>query len=242
MVRGAHVQHHRLMVTEKDAEGFYRPVGVLGAPTAGQYTFHYLRSAVARPGFRPFLGFSDTGRSYRSDGLFPLFAERIMDPRRPEHPMYLAALDLSGDVTPLEVLARSGGQRAGDGIMLLPIPEVAADGSTHATFLVHGMRHVPGADERVGRLCVGDALFLRPDPDNWTNARAVLVVEGDDQPLGYVPDVLLDFVHSVDDVRLSVVRVNGPEVGSRLRLLVRLEGQADPDEQPFTGDAWETVD
>ena len=41
-------------------------------------------------------------------------------------PEYLAALDLSGDVTPLEVLARSGGQRAGDGIMLLPIPEVAA--------------------------------------------------------------------------------------------------------------------
>lgn len=242
MSRGAQVQHHRLMVTEKDAGGFYRPIGVLGADAGGDYTFHYLRAAVERPGFRPFLGFSSITRSYRSGGLFPLFAERIMDPRRPEHPMYLAALDLSGDVPPLEVLARSGGQRAGDAIMMLPIPEVAADGSTHATFLVHGMRYVPGADERVGRLSQGDVLFLRSEPDNEKNARAVLVVEGDDQRLGYVPDVLLDFVHEVADARVTVVRVNGPEVGTRLRLLVRLDGRAHPADQPFTGPGWETVD
>lgn len=234
----------RLLVTEQDSEHFYRPVGFLsvtpGAET-DRYTFEYLRSAVRREGFRPFLGFADVGRVYRSDGLFPLFAERIMDPRRPEHPVFLAALDLSGEVTPLEVLARSGGQRTGDGIMLLPVPEVQPDGATHCFFLVHGVRHVEGADERVGRLSAGTALALQPQPDNRWNPHAQLVVEGEGQPLGYVPDALLEYVTSVDGARLTVARVNGPEVGSRLRLLVRLDGSVDPQRPPFSGPLWDTV-
>lgn len=236
--------HRRLLVTEKDAEGFYRPVGFLegvSGPHSVEYAFRYLRSAVERVGFRPFLGFSDPHRSYRSGGLFPLFAERIMDPRRPEHPVFLAALDLEGEVTPLEVLARSGGQRAGDGIMLLPVPEVAADGSTECLFLVHGMRFVPGADERVARLRPGDRLSLRPEYDNPANPRALFVVEDDDQPLGYVPDALLDYVHAVRDPEVAVVRVNGPEVGSRLRLLIRLAGRVDAGYQPFSGPEWAAV-
>ncbi len=235
---------HRLLVTEKDPAGFYRPVAFLSAsrgPGTTQYGFAYLRSAVERADFRPFLGFSDVNRAYRSDGLFPLFAERIMDPRRPEHPVLLAALDLTGDVTPLEVLARSGGQRAGDGIMLLPVPEVSAHGQTHCLFLVHGMRHTPGADQRVGRLAPGDRLALLAEPDNDVNPRAVLVVEDGAQPLGYVPDALLGYVDSVRDPRVTVVRVNGPEVGSRLRLLVRVDGWFEPGEQPFSSAEWETV-
>ncbi|MPQ96461.1 hypothetical protein GB931_00690 [Modestobacter sp. I12A-02628] len=231
-------------MTEKDAAGFYRPVGFLGASVQDatvEYTFQYLRSAVERDGFRAFLGLSDSGRVYRSEGLFPLFAERIMDPRRPEHPMFLAALDLSDEVTPLEVLARSGGQRAGDGIMLLPVPEVASDGYTHCTFLVHGMRFVPGADERAGRLSTGEVLGIRLEPGNASNPHALLIVDGGGQPLGYVPDALLDYVHAVEGARVMVLRVNGPEVGARLRLLVRLEGRSDPGAPPFTGSDWATT-
>lgn len=242
--RGVVGATRRLLVTEKDSENFYRPVGFLGASEseAGPtYTFDYLRAAVQRAGFRPFLGFSDVSRSYRSDGLFPLFAERIMDPRRPDHPMFLSALDLSGDAAPLEVLARSGGQRVGDGIFLLPVPEVTVDGGTQCIFLVHGMRYIDGAQERAADLEAGDALQLVPDPDNPATSRAVLVAHDDGGRLGYVPDALLGYVESVHDRRLDVVRVNGPEVGVRLRLLVRLTGRADPAAQPFTGSEWATV-
>jgi hypothetical protein len=234
----------RLLVTEKDAAGFYRPVGFLGAAEESgvvQYTFDYLRSAVGRPGFRPFLGFVDTERSYRSGGLFPLFAERIMDPRRPEHPVFLAALDLSDDATPLEVLGRSGGQRAGDGIMLLPEPTVDAHGRSNCLFLVHGIRYVENADSLLRSLKPGDRLALRPEPDNEANSHALVVVEAGGHKLGYVPDALLEHVHDVADPVVTVVRVNGPEVGVRLRLLVRLDGRTSGGDRPFSGPGWETV-
>ncbi|MEI4273425.1 HIRAN domain-containing protein [Klenkia sp. LSe6-5] len=242
--RAVETTSRRLLVTEKDADGFYRPVGFLGATvdvTSVEYTFDYLRSAVERAGFRPFLGFVDTGRTYRSEGLFPLFAERIMDPRRPEHPVFLASLDLTDDATPLEVLARSGGQRAGDGIMLLPEPAVDASGRTHCHFLVHGIRYLADAEPLLTRLRVGDRLVLRSEPENNTNPRALVVVESSGQKLGYVPDALLDYAHSVRERALTVVRVNGPEVGVRLRLLVRLDGHLYGSEVPFSGPAWQTM-
>lgn len=234
----------RLLVTEKDVDGFYRPVGFLAASARAdsvEYSFDYLRTAVGREGFRPFLGFADVSRSYRSEGLFPLFAERIMDPRRPEHPLFLAALDLSGAPSPLEVLARSGGQRAGDGIMLLPEPEVDADGASRCFFLVHGIRYVDGAESVLGMLRPGDRLTLVPEPSNPANPRALVVVESSGQRLGWVPDVLLDHAHSVADPTITVVRVNGPEVGVRLRLLVRLDGRVAGGLAPFSGAGWETV-
>jgi hypothetical protein len=235
----------RLLVTEKDDQGLYRPVGFLDAQTRGDgvsYRFAYLASAVRRPSFRPLLGFADTTRAYESAGLFPLFAERIMDPRRPDRPLFLAALDLSEEeATPLEVLARSGGQRPGDGIFLIPVPRIGEDGSTTCTFLVHGIRYVPGAAERVDVLQRGDRLYLTAEPDNPVNAHALLVTEDEGQPLGWVPDALLEYVSRVEHRRLTVVRVNPPEVGTRLRLLVRLEGSATPDWQPFTGPDWTPV-
>lgn len=237
------VTGRRLLVTEKDADGFYRPIGFLGAaPRDGivEYTFDYLRRAVEQPGFRPFLGFSDTGRSYSSAGLFPLFAERIMHPRRPEHPVFLAALDLTDDASPLEVLGRSGGQRAGDGIMLLPEPEIGLDGRSHCLFLVHGMRYIDDVDALLDGVGPGDQLTLRPEPGNSSNARA-LVVESSGEKLGYVPDALLDHVYSVREPVLTVVRVNGPEVGVRLRLLVSLDGRVDDLVRPFSGERWQTV-
>lgn len=235
---------HRLLVTEKDALQLYRPVGFLDACTTSEgpeYSFVYLRSAVERDDFRPLLGFASPTRTYRSVGLFPLFAERIMDPHRPEHPVFLAALDLSAEATPLEVLSRSGGQRAGDGIMLLPVPVVDGGGTTSCTFLVHGIRYVDGAEERITQLQAGDALSLAADSGNAINERALLVTERSGGPLGWVPDALLDFVYLVPEPLLTVVRVNGPEVGTRMRLLVRLDGVADPEAQPFTGLEWETV-
>lgn len=234
----------RLLVTEKDGDGFYRPVGFLAmsfGPENVEYTFDYLQSAVERDDFHPFLGFADVSRTYRSEGLFPLFAERIMDPRRPEHPMFLAALDLTGDATPLEVLGRSGGQRAGDGIMLLPEPEIGPDGRSHCLFLVHGMRYVDNLDSLLDGVDPGDELCLRPEPGNSWNARALVVVQSSGEKLGYVPDVLLDHVHSIREPSVTVVRVNGPEVGVRLRLLVSLDGHVDRRVRPFSGESWQTV-
>ena len=72
----------------------------------------------------------------------------------------------------------------------------------------------------------GDRLELRCEPDNEFNERALLVRQTGDR-LGYVPDPLLDYVHQIMErpFELVVDRVNPPEAGMHMRLLVRLTGE-----------------
>lgn len=220
------------------------PVGVLEQAFDGSYAFAYLRRARDVEGFRPFLGFPDLTRRYESSALFPLFAQRVMDSRRPDYETYMHTLGLPEDAAPMEVLARSGGHRSGDTIQLVPEPLVETDGTTWCRFLVHGIRHRPGAGERITALRAGDELALRDEPDNPKNSRAVLVAANDEQPLGWVPDLLLDYVHHVRARSEPLVRVeqaNGENVPPHLRLLVSLSGTVAPGYRPFTGPGWETL-
>lgn len=229
----------RLLVTVRPGDAtheqhrLYRHVGFLTCREDG-YEFRYVSDAED---LRPLLGFSDLSQRYFSSEMFPLFAERIMSARRPDRVSYLEALDLSEDSGPWEVLMRSGGRRAGDMIEVVPEPYTGADGETSCMFLVHGVRHCgPEADAAISGLYRGAVLKLRWEPANPVNERAVLVLSETGVAVGYVPDPLLDYVHTVMNTgehRLSVVRANGPEVGSHLRLLVRLDGFVPVGYQPF---------
>ena len=151
----------RLLVTRRDVSTQRcSPVGLLTC-TAGTYEFSYLRPAVESPGFRPILGFSAVDRRYRSERLFPVFAERVMDPRRPDRPRWLSSLGLDGDPEVMEILARSGGRREGDHLELLAVPRVEHDGRTRTSFLVHGVSHADSVAD-IDRLVVGDRLDQKP--------------------------------------------------------------------------------
>lgn len=233
----------RLLVTRQDpSTRRYAEVGLLTC-TGGSYEFSYLRHAVAAPGFRPLLGFSALNRRYRSERLFPLFAQRVMDPRRPDRPRWLSSLGLEGDPEVMEILARSGGRREGDHLELLAVPVVDDDSSTRISFLVHGVRHAGSFDD-IGYLAVGDRLRLVDDLGNPVNARALLVSGADGQRLGWVPDPLVEFVRHVGDrgdVDVRVLRVNPVELGSHQRLLVELSGRADPHAAPLAAVGLETA-
>lgn len=233
---GAGDSPQRLIVTWRDpSSATYEAVGVLECSASG-YEFAYLARIRDIPGFQPFLGFSDAGRRYGSSTLFPLFAERVMDPARPDRPHWLRSLGLDGDPHVMEVLARSGGRRAGDTIELFAEPLVTPDGRTYCTFLTHGVHHLDGAGELIEKLHPGDELFLVNDPDNPVNPLAIKVANQDRAPLGWVPNPLLDYVHEVrryGSHRLTVVQANGPEVGPHLRLLVQLDGHVSPAYRPF---------
>jgi hypothetical protein len=223
------------------------PVGLLECDEEG-YRFHYIRNALGVDGFRPLLGFPDLHSTYESPRLFPLFAERVMDARRRDYGSYLTQLHLPEDAEPFELLGRSGGHRKGDTIQLYPEPLVAPDGSTRSIFLVNGVRHVlaedPTAEQRFATLQPEEQLVLIDEPDNDWNKRAILVSARDGQRLGWVPDLLLDYLHTVRDQgepSLVVEHVNGPEAPPHLRLLVRLNGYAPAGYRPFTGSRWEPV-
>jgi hypothetical protein len=194
----------------------YSRVGVL-SHDGHTFRFEYDDGVTrALPGLR-------LGRQHVSDSLFPIFAERVMDPHRPERAETLEQLGLGADASPLEVLAVSGGGRTGDTYELTPLPQ---PGPVSLPFLVHGIRHLT-AEERaaIDDLQPGDRLELRCEPDNEYNERALLVQQGGGR-LGWVPDPLLDHVHRIVDApfELVVERVNRPEAGLHMRLLVRLSG------------------
>ena len=214
----------RLLVTRQDPRTrVYSAVGVLSC-AHNRFTFGYLPRTTLP-------GFSDVGRTYSSASLFPLFSQRVMDPRRPDRQQWLQWLGLDGDPDVFEVLAHSGGRRVSDSIELIRIPEPDGDGRFVLPFLVHGVRHLRTNDtdleERLQGLQPGDPLGLLPHEDNPYNPRA-LFVTNPDRPLGYVPEPLLTLI---DDVRtggelmLRVLRSNGPEAGDHLRLLVEASAQ-----------------
>ncbi len=221
------------------------PIGLLERHELG-YSFAYLRAAGLVPGFRPLLSFPTLYRTYRSLVLFPFFSQRVMDPKRPEYQDYVRSLALPADADELDILGRAGGQRKGDHVQVLEAPKVAPDGHTTYVFLVRGVRHIAGAVEQRERaleqLRVNDELRLQPEPENPVNPRAVVIADTGGTRLGWVPDLLLPYVDAVQSTsqsRLSVERVNGPDLPGHLRLVARITGTAPVDFEPFTGSGWE---
>lgn len=210
----------RLLVTRQDPETRkYKTVGVLELREE-TYTFEYDTGAT-----RPLPGL-DLGRTHTSTSLFPVFAERVMSPMRPDQLTTLEQLDLGPDATPFEVLATSGGRRTGDTYELIPLPQ---PGPVSFKFLVHGVRYLTETEQaRIDDLVPGMHLTLVPEPTNEYNDRAVLVTDAGER-LGYVPDPLVEQVHRtlVHDCTVTLVRVNPPEAGYHMRLLVRLDGLMD---------------
>lgn len=224
-----------------------QPVGLLSFD-GEHYEFHYIDNARRVPDFSPFVSFPDLDRSYGSTRLFPLFRQRVMDYRRPDYMRFVKALDLSPEATPWEQLARSEGRRAGDTIILFPEPVIEEDGSTCCNFFVHGIRYMlqenPSVEDRLRSLHKDDRLVLVPEPTNEANSRAILTASTDSVPLGWVPDLLLDYVHAIRDAGTYDLRVrqcNGPDVPVHLRLLVRIAGEVRSGFSPFAGSQWRSL-
>jgi len=235
----------RLWVTWQDPETRAMfPVGCLAELEDGSWSFWYVQRARTVPGFHAFASFPELEKEYRSTQLFPVFANRLMSPRRPDYPAYLDALNLDERATPFDVLARSS-RRATDTIRVFPDPAVdRSTGATEYVFLAHGVRHIEGADDRIGLLRPGDRLELRADPTNPVNSCALLLDAERGAHVGYVPDVLLDYVHTVRDhhgAEVRVDRVNPAPAPVTLRLLCRLTGRWPPGPLPFTGPDFEPI-
>jgi hypothetical protein len=230
------------------------PVGFL-TYNGSIYEFTYIRNALRVRDFQPLLGFADLHRGYRSGELFPLFAQRAMDPRRPDYQRYVERLGLEGEPGPWEQISRSQGRRQGDTIQLLPVPTVTGDDIT-CLFLVHGIRHAheeprildgqeisvtrAQVDAALAQLRPGDELALVREPDNPVNPLAIMVVTSS-VPVGWVPDLLAEDVHSLQrrtNVTITVEHVNGPDAPWHLRLLARLHAAPASGFQFFSGEQW----
>lgn len=257
--RSARAARRLVVAWQHPEDRCIEPVGFLSFD-GREYRFAYIKNARRVKGFRPLLGFDDMDQTYSSGDLFPLFAQRAMDPRRPDYQRYVERLGLEGEQPgPWEQIARSQGRRQGDTLQLFPEPEVHGDELT-CLFLVHGVRHVhkkpkilngqiievtrAQVEEALAGLRRGDPLGIVPEPQNDANAQAVIVMGTSTVPVGWVPDLLVADLHrllSRADVSVTVEQVNGPEAPSHMRLLARLSAAPADDFRFFTDERWEPL-
>jgi hypothetical protein len=233
------------------------PVGFLSYD-GHVYQFAYMRNAQSVTDFRPLLGFPELYKAYCSADMFPLFAQRAMDPRRPDFHRYVESLGLDGEPSPWEQITRSEGRRQGDTIQLLPEPTVTR-GELTCRFLVHGIRHahegqkilggqrVPVTREQVedalARLSHGDELLLAAEPGNPRNPLALMVI-GSGVPVGYLPDLLTEDVCDLirrANITVTVEHVNGSSAPWHLRLMACLRANPAGDFRFFTGERWQLL-
>ncbi len=222
------------------------PVGVLDHGATG-YRFQYLESThSAVEGFRPFIGFPDLDQVYESTRLWPFFDLRVMDRKRPDFPEYVRRLGLPHDASTLDILSRSGGEQKGDSVLLVEAPAVANDGDTESIFVVRGSRYAGPENQTtlaVDPLRPGDALKIVDDPTNEANPDALALTTADAVPVGWVPDLLIDYARLVRDAHggATVVQNNGPEAPWHLRLVVRIAGRVAPGTSIFTEPPWPPI-
>lgn len=208
----------------QDSSRRYDRLGVL-THHDDAWTFRYFRDVAEDGSLARLPGLPDADVIATSEYLFPVFAERVLSPRRPDRRRVLDALGLDPEAGAFEIMARNGGRRRGDTIELIQLPTPTADGESRMEFLVHGMRHVPPhAQERVDSLSIGDDLVVRPDHGNEHDRTAHFVTTSDGHDLGWVPAPLSPLIARVEGARAAVAHVNESTTNPHLRLLVEYRG------------------
>lgn len=208
------------------------------------YAFDYTVAASRIEGFRALSGLGPLGQHTESNLLPAIFRQRVMDPARPDFASYVQTLGLTtAGATPWEQILESGGGRAGDTLQFMEMP-VVRRGYARARFFANGVRHIPGhiamidgqtvvtnEDEHeraLQSLAPGDHVSVVAEEANKVDSQAALVTASG-TPIGWVPRLLAPAFRrliALGPVELSVVRKNGPESPSHLRLVLELETAA----------------
>lgn len=225
---GSRTTRRILLIWQEPESRLLVKVGELEAGLGDNFTFRYLPAARNPPRFSPLAQFPDLDHVYETDGLPEFFANRVMSRRRENYDEYISWLGLSDPAEPVEVLVRTGGSRATDTFHIVDDLHVEAGGSVTSRFFASGIRYVPGADGRLRGLSLGDELLVRDVPHNPQNPKAMLLDAAREEPVGYVPNWLVDDVHDLrgaaKSLRIVVERVN-TDAPSHLKLLCRLEAK-----------------
>jgi hypothetical protein len=162
----------------------------------------------------------DLEQVYESEDLFPLFANRLLSPSRPEYEAFLkwGGFDPIDPPDPLAILGVTEGLRQTDSLEVFPCPQRDEWGGYVSKFFLHGVRWMAkAAHERIARLQPEESLGVMLDVSNQADPNAVAVRTCDTAErllIGYVPRYLAKEVWSLlggcggGSIDLRVVRVN----------------------------------
>lgn len=211
------------------------------------YRFSYTQGALASPRFKYLGRMLDLHKNYYSRELFPLFANRILNCSRPEYPDYVRwlAMNPAQASDPMQLLGRSGGERATDELCVYPYPESNAQGEMELFFFGHGLRYLdPASLQRTDRLQSGERLTLKREDDN-NHDRFALVLETDEPiKVGYCPRYLnrdLCRIMGKTAVHLTVERLNH-DAPIQFRLLCKAVFKLPTGVELFSDDEYRLLD
>lgn len=219
------------------------------------YQFSYTNEAVkaTHHGFTPIVSFPDLEKTYESSDLFPLFANQVLPPSRPEYDDFVEWLSVpKQEADPVAILARAG-ERMTDTLEIFPYPTKEDQSTYTAHFFVHGLRHQsPDAIERAQQLTPDEPLYLMKDVQNKADPDAVVLRTVETTPndlhmVGYLPRYLADQLKNIGtahlrDSSVHVVRVNPSPAPIHFRVLCRLTMHWPPGKAPFDGSAYQPID
>ena len=218
-------QGRNFLVSRQDAHSrTFNPVGILCAQSDG-FIFEYLDQFLAGANPQALGGLALAKSPFVSPRLYPVFAERIIGAHRVDKNAKLESLGLTQTACDIDILSRSEGVRPVDPIRLTELIDLST-GIIDLKFFVHGVRYQANFEEVLSGLQEGSPLELIPEPQNKADANAILVTASE-RAIGYVPHALSLLLSSSNVLNANVVRVNSPEVGGNLRLLVHVEGQVE---------------
>jgi hypothetical protein len=221
------------------ADRAWFPVGRLDADTASsRYRFNYTRGALSaqREGFHPVVSFPSFNESYESSELFPMFKNRVLQPRR-DFPSYLASLALDRP-DPIEILAVTGGERQTDSFEVFPKIEKQADDSFVCRFFLHGLRYMSeAAQHRAIRLQPEETLGVSLELNNPKHGLAIQLTSQDYEFIGWTPRFIVgDLLQAIAKTRrltAKVIQVNSDEIPVNRRVLVEMRGYLPSDFEPM---------
>ena len=222
----------------------WSPVGRLDKSANGPYSFLYTQGARSA-GFSPLPGMEDLNKIYKSNKLFPIFYNRLLNSRREEYDSYLqwSGFEPSTPPDPLAILEVTEGRKTTDFFEVFPCPVANEQGMYEFRFFLHGVEWLSQqAVERANQLESDERLFCMYDIQNSYDANAIALRTLDDrQIVGYLPRYIChDFKSLADDcdpdiVSFSVIRVN-PEAPLQFKVLCHLTACWPASYKPFSSD------
>lgn len=230
------------------------PVGRLGFD--GQlYRFEYLKGVKTADKFR-FAGlieFPEIQTVYESEKLFPVFANRLMSPKRKDYNEYLHRLGLepapNSPAFELKVLGRSAGRKATDRFRVFPYPDLT-DAGFRLRFFLEG---TPQTEK------FQDALGEEAEPLYTTGRNHKDLEVGADTPVntlslrstsgiilgripGYYEKELVSLLEQGVDLNWKVLLTNTPPARWAPNVvLIEVSGPWPSDWEPFESDDYARI-
>lgn len=226
------------------------PIGKLTSD-GSSYKFVYIHGAEKAQtecGFQPLHSFPSLNKSYQSEELFPLFANRLMRPSRPDFEDYIEWLNVPHQADdPIAILARSSGRKATDTFEVFPQPEPDEDGLYHIHFFSHGLRYLPTCStDKIASLRAHERLYVMRDVQNLYDPNALLLRTEDCYTVGYLPRYLVqDACELLDQdsqgLQVHVERINLAPTPLRFRPLCNMTAHWADGFHPFSGDEYQQM-